>query len=120
MKQPQYFSGGVSFPFLATAVDGVPLTEAVEYWISRPYERLKISLRDRLKIAGEEQPGYVCLTPLKPDECFDPRKSDYTSLLRVDGIELMEKPNQALEPATPAVTDRADARSAPAVVMAHL
>jgi hypothetical protein len=31
-----------------------------------------------------------------------------------------EKPNQALEPTTTAVTDRAGARSAPAAVVAHL
>jgi hypothetical protein len=30
------------------------------------------------------------------------------------------RPNQALEPTTPAVTPRADARVAPAVVVAHL
>jgi hypothetical protein len=33
---------------------------------------------------------------------------------------LKEKPNQALEPTTTAVTDRAGARSAPAAVVAHL
>jgi hypothetical protein len=31
-----------------------------------------------------------------------------------------KEPNQALEPTTTAVTDRADARSAPAAVVAHL
>jgi hypothetical protein len=30
------------------------------------------------------------------------------------------EPNQTLEPTTTAVTDRADARSAPAAVVAHL
>ena len=36
------------------------------------------------------------------------------------GISLQNRPNQALEPTTPAVTIRADARLAPVVVVAHL
>jgi hypothetical protein len=39
---------------------------------------------------------------------------------QISGISMKKEPNQALEPTTTAVTDRAGARSAPVAVVAHL
>jgi hypothetical protein len=48
--------------------------------------------------------------------------TDLATNLYVEAMSILIKtePNQALEPTTTAVTDRAGARSAPAAVVAHL
>ena len=75
--------------------------------------------RLRLCLASDRSLPFVALLPRK--KVSDGESSDGKSTpLNSEIASCLHSPNKALEPTPPSVTDRANARSAPAGVVAHL